>query len=106
MDPKVRGIVAYITLIGWIVAVATNNPKDPLASFHIRQMLGIMLGGLATFVVSFVLMFIPILGWLVVGLCYIALLVFWILGFIGALQGEEKKVPLVGDYFQQWFKAL
>ncbi|MEM9160434.1 MAG: hypothetical protein AAGB46_15415, partial [Verrucomicrobiota bacterium] len=60
MDPKTRGIVAYLTLIGWIIALVTNNPKDELASFHIRQMLGLML----TMIVASVLVAIPIIGWL------------------------------------------
>ena len=45
MDAKSRGIVAYITLIGWIIAIATNDPKDKFASFHIRQMLGLLITG-------------------------------------------------------------
>lgn len=96
MDGKTKAIVAHITIIGWIIALVINsNEKDEFASYYIRQLLGIYLLGL-------VLTFIPIIGWL----ASIVVLVFWILSLIGAIQGEIKETPLVGKYFQEWFKAL
>ncbi|MBK7871593.1 MAG: hypothetical protein IPJ74_13440 [Saprospiraceae bacterium] len=94
MDPKTIGIVAYLTLIGWIVALVLNNPKSEFASFHIRQMLGLIL-------LSFV-SWIPFVG-IVIG---IFALVLWIMGFISAVQGQMKTVPVLGDKFQEWFKSL
>lgn len=94
-DPKVIGIVSYLTIIGWIVAIVLNNPKDDLASFHIRQSLGIILMG----VVASILPFLNLVLWIIP-------LIAWIIGFIGALQGEKKLVPYVGEYFQDWFKSL
>ena len=43
-DKKWIGVVAYITIIGWIVAIIVNNNpenKTEFGSFHIRQFLGI-----------------------------------------------------------------
>ena len=101
-DPKIVGIVAYITLIGWIVALIMNNPKTEYGSFHIRQSLGIML----LFLVSGFVMIVPILGVLAGRVGYIAALVLWIIGLVGAIQGEKKPVPLIGEKSQEWFKAL
>jgi uncharacterized membrane protein len=96
MDGKTKAIVAHITIIGWIIALVINSSeKDEFASYYIRQLLGIYLLGL-------VLTFIPIIGWMV----NIVVLVFWILSLIGAIQGETKETPLVGKYFQEWFKTL
>ena len=36
----------------------------------------------------------------------VLLFVLWIIGFIGAVKGEEKSVPVVGDQFQEWFKNI
>ena len=47
-------------------------------------------------------MVVPIAG-KVVG---VGLLILWIIGFIGAIQGEEKRVPLLGVQFQDWFKGI
>lgn len=94
-DPKVVAIVSYITLIGWIIALVLNNPKSEFASFHIRQMLGITLLGI-------VLSIIPVVNFI----AWIIPLVLWILGLVSAIQGEKKTVPVVGPYFQEWFKSL
>ncbi len=93
-DPKVIAIVSYITLIGWIVALILNNPKSEFASFHIRQMLGL--------IILSVLGIIPVLGLIF----SIFIFVLWVMGFIGAVQGQMRPVPLLGEKFQEWFKSL
>lgn len=96
MDGKVKAIIAHITWIGWIIALVVNmNDKDELASFYIRQMLGLWL-------FSIVISFIPvvnIIGWIIT-------LVFWIISLIGAINDEQKLIPWVGQLFQDWFKGL
>ena len=95
MDGKTKAIVAHITLIGWIVALVMNSQqKDEFASFYIRQMLGLI-------ILNFIWI-IPILGWII----GILVLVLWIMSIIGAASGEQKLTPVVGKYFQDWFKAL
>ena len=61
MDGKTKAIVAHITYIGWIIALVVNmNEKDEIASFYIRQLLGIYL-------FSLIIAFIPVInifGWI------------------------------------------
>jgi uncharacterized membrane protein len=103
---KMIGIIAYLTLIGWIIAfVMHSNNKTELGAFHIRQMLGIVIVGFALYICNIVLDRVigtAILGWVI----QIAMFVFWLLGFMGALQGEKKPVPLLGEQFQDWFKGI
>lgn len=100
MDGKTKAIVAHLTIIGWIIALILNNQeeKDPLASFYIRQMLGLIL---IAVVGSFVF-WIPIIGWIL----WLAVVVLWIVSLIGAAQGREQLVPVVGEMFQKWFHSL
>ena len=102
MDPKTRGIVAYITLIGWVIALVTNNPKDEQTSYHLRQMLGIMILGFAGSIAGV----IPILGLIIVPIVMIASFILWVIGLISAIEGSRKPVPFVGEYFQDWFKGM
>lgn len=96
MDGKTKAIVAHITYIGWIIALVINsNERDEITSFYIRQLLGIYLFSI---VISFVPV-INVLGWL-------AALVFWILSLVGAVNGEMKVTPVIGQYFQDWFKGI
>ena len=101
-EGKTIAIISYITWIGTIVAFIMNNEKkNPFASFHIRQMIGL---SLISIINSFVIERFAsgYISWAI----HIILIVFWIIGLIGAVQGEEKKIPLLGDLFQDWFKGI
>ena len=100
-EGKSAAIISYFWWIGLIIAYFINNSKrNSFTAFHIRQSLGINLlsvvAGMASSYVS------GSLGMIIA----LAAFVFWILGLIGAAQGEEKRVPLLGDLFQDWFKGI
>ena len=97
------GIVSYITLIGLIVAFILNSTnKDPFASFHIRQSLGIF----ATSILISILAMIPFIGWVLAIVASLLILVMWIMGLISAVGGEMKPVPVLGEKFEEWFQAI
>ena len=99
---KTPAIVAYITIIGFIIAIFMNmDDKDKLASFHIRQAFGAhiifyLLGAVAS---TFSNLFVPTAF-------YLVSVVIWLYGLIGAIQGEYKMIPYIGVYFQKWFKSI
>ncbi len=102
MDGKTKAIVAHIFWIGWIISLVVNmKDKDELASFYIRQLLGIYLFSLAATILAHLasLPLISTIGGIIT-------LVFWIISLISAIQGEKKEVPVVGNYFQEWFKTM
>lgn len=101
-DPKVIAMLSYVTILGWIAAVVLNNPKSRLASFHIRQSLGLML----VFAAANVVMMVPILGWIIAVPVLIGCFVLWVIGFVAALNGETRRVPYLGDQFQEWFDGF
>jgi uncharacterized membrane protein len=99
-DGKTMAIISYITWVGTLIAFIMNNDKhNSFAAFHIRQMLGWSLFSVG---VSFIARYAGFVA-VIIG---IGLFVLWIIGFIGAINGEEKKMPLVGDLFQDWFKGI
>ena len=49
---------------------------------------------------------IPILGWIVYLFGGVFLLILWVIGLIGAINGNEKEVPFLGTYYQKWFKDI
>lgn len=102
MDPKTRGIVAYLTVFGWVIALVTNKPKDEQTTYHLRQMLGLMLFSLGGVFVSF----IPLLNIILYPVYMIAIIILWIIGLISAINGTRQPVPVLGTYFQDWFKNL
>lgn len=102
-EGKTMAIISYITWIGTLIAYFMNNDKrNSFASFHIRQSLGLaMISLINTFVL--IQMFNTMTEGMIIGL---VLFVLRIIGLVGAVQGEEKKIPLVGDLFQDWFKNI
>ena len=101
-DGKMMAIISYITVIGTLIAFIMNqNKQNPFTSFHIRQAIGIFLLGL---VVNFLQRYTNF-GTIDVILA-IGVFILWIIGLIGAIQGEEKTVPLLGEQFQEWFRNI
>ena len=102
-EDKTVAVVAYLTLIGFIAAIFLHqNRKTQLGAFHLRQVLGMALTGVAGSVCAAV----PVLGWIVWFLVAIVLLVFWIMGLISAVQGEMRPVPVLGEHYQRWFAGV
>ena len=102
MDAKTKAIVAHITLIGWVIALVVNSSKkDEYASYYIRQMLGVMILGIALSLVTMVLYFVPLIEFVP----YIVIIA-WIVSLIYSTSGEMKPLPVVGEYFQNWFKGI
>lgn len=99
-EDRTVAILTYVTIIGFIAAIFLHqNRKTQLGAFHLRQMLGLVLTGVAGGVCAVV----PILGWLVWIVVVMGLFVLWLMGLIAALRGEAKPVPLLGEHYQRWF---
>ena len=101
-DGKMIAIVSYITVIGTIIAFIMNQYKhNYFAAFHIRQAIGIFLLGL---LVNFITRYSNFDGLdMILG---IGVLILWVIGLVGAIKGEEKLVPLLGQQFQEWFRNI
>ena len=102
MDRKATNIVAYLTLVGWFLAYFVGDRYN--SRFHLNQALVLNLFFLVLRVVSsvasWVLGWIPLVGWIVMlalNLVSLLGLVLWILGLVYAVQDKEQPVPLVGN---------
>jgi len=84
MDKRTTDIVAYLTWVGLLIALIFGDREN--SKFHLNQALVIWLFGL--------LGVIPCVGWAWGVFC----LVCAVMGFISAINGEEKEVPLLGQF--------
>lgn len=106
MDQKTTAIVSYLTIIGWVIAFVlynSNSEKGSLARYHLRQSFGVHVSSFALQVGATIL--VPLFG-LMAYLLFVVVFAMWVLGFIAAIQGEEKPIPYAGDYFQRWFSFI
>jgi uncharacterized membrane protein len=110
MDGKTISIISYFTLVGWIIAfVLYNNNKSRLAAFHIRQSLGLIILSVALYIIMFIFLFIPVIGWIIsilIYICFIGVFVLWIIGLIAAINGQEKPIPVIGDMAQKMLSGI
>ncbi len=99
MEQNVAGLLCY--LLGWISGLVffLVEKENKFVRFHAMQSI-IVFGGLT--VVSIVLGFIPILGWIVSMLLWILAVVLWILLMIRAYQNVWYKLPRVGDLAEKY----
>jgi len=90
-NQKLMGILCYLGFL-WIIPLLTDSKNDPFVKFHINQ--GIVLTLLL--VAASIVAVIPILGWLISFVAYVAGGVFAIMGIINCTKMEEKPLPLIG----------
>jgi uncharacterized membrane protein len=97
MNAKGKAILAHITIIGWVISLILNQGenREEFSSFYLRQVLGISLLGL-------VLSWIPGLN----VFAGILVLILWIVSLVQTLSDEKWVIPVIGEYFQDWFKAI
>ena len=95
MDKKTTDIVAYLTWIGFIIALVAGDKEN--SKFHLNQALVLNLFAL---IGSF--SWIPIIG-ILTGIWSLFVFVCWIIGFVAAINGEEKEVPFekLSDFFRK-----
>jgi hypothetical protein len=104
---KTRAIIAHITLIGWIIALVQNgSDKNEDASFYIRQMLGLVILMIGVQIAGFILLFIPILGWLIMIVAWGAVVGAWVYSLVSAVNGVKEPTPFIGGHFQKWFASM
>jgi uncharacterized membrane protein len=107
MDGKSIAIISYFTWIGWIIAfVLHNSNKSQLGAYHLRQTLALMILGILCYILYFMLLFIPIIGWAIIALLWIGLVVLWVVGLIAAINGQEKPMPVIGPMAQNLFSGI
>lgn len=94
MDKKVTGILAYFSLLGWLIAYLAGDKEG--AKFHLNQGLVLAIAEILLSAVNTALGLIPIIGGIIGFVLGILLLVLWILGLVSAIKGEEKAVPVLG----------
>lgn len=99
MNKKTTDIIAYITIVGWLVAYFAGTREE--SKFHLNQGLLVGLLMLALAVIARVLSIIPIIGWLagiVIWLLDLGLLALAIIGIVNAANGREERLPVIGAF--------
>lgn len=118
-EDKTVAILAYITLIGFIIAIVQHsNNKTKLGAYHLRQVVGFMITGFVMSIILF-LIALPIFGMGIrnavdysffIGMfsfvVSIVLLICLIISIINAANGRLKPAPIFGRLFEKRLAKL
>lgn len=99
-EGKKIATISYLTIIGTIIAFTMNSEKNnAFAAFHIRQSLGIFI---TFFGFGYIIGYFN--SWMITSAFWVVIFVLWMYGFLGALEGKMRLVPIVGSLYQYVFK--
>lgn len=106
-EGKAFAILSYaLSIIGlpfFLIPLIMRN--NAFSLYHAKQCLILWLFGIAGGIVSAILAFICI-GVILAVVLGIFLLVLTIVGLVYAAQGEQKPLPLIGKWGEDWFKGI
>jgi uncharacterized membrane protein len=84
--------LAYV--LGWLTGIIfLLIEKDKFVRFHAMQ-------SIITFGLLTVFSFVPVIGWILSPLVMIVGFILWLVLIFKAYQGEEFKLPWIGDFAQ------
>jgi len=91
-DNKVMALLSYIGILVLIPLLTAK--EDEFVRFHVKQGLVLLVAVIAVSMIGI----IPLLGWLIAFVGGLTCLVLAVMGIINVLNGEEKPLPLIGQF--------
>lgn len=90
LPKNVAAALSYV--LGWVTGIIfLLVEKDPFVRFHAMQ-------SIITFGLLTIIPLVPVVGWLLSPLVMIVGFVLWLVLIFKAYQGEEFKLPVIGDF--------
>lgn len=100
-NDKLYGVLSYITILWLVPVIAGATKTSEFAKFHANQGCVLFIVEVAVSIIAGILTRIPILKWIfaiafwAVG---VLLFVLAIVGIISVCNGQQKKLPLIGEF--------
>ncbi len=88
---KGLAILSYLGILFLVPWLAEKNNK--FSKFHAKQGLILFLLEIA----SYLLLLIPVAGWIIAPIVWILCVVLLIIGIINVVNGKEKELPVIGQ---------
>lgn len=91
---NLAAVIAYITWIGFFIALVIGDKNDDFTRMHLNQALVLNIAGIAAGVIAI----IPLVGTIAGGIIEIAVWVLDIMGIARAATWRMEPLPFVGDF--------
>ena len=86
-----------LTVIGYIIVVIARK-NDKYAMYYAKQGLVLFIAWIIAAVAGWIVGWIPIAGNIMTWVLNVIMLALWIIGIIYSLSGEEKEIPIIGQF--------
>ncbi len=98
LQPNVAALLSYA--LGWVsgLIVFLIEKESKFVRFHALQSIAVF-GSLT--VLQILLVGVPVFGWILLPLLYLAQVGLWVLLMVKAFQGEKFKLPVAGDFAEK-----
>jgi len=97
-DDKIFALLGTaLPLIGYVIILLANK-KSPYTVFYGKQGVVLFVAWILAMVASWILAFLPMIGWFLGMALSVCVLILWVLGIVNALSGEVKDLPVIGVY--------
>ncbi|MFN0257838.1 hypothetical protein [Pedobacter ureilyticus] len=111
---KTASIISYFTIIGWLIAYFAmhKDNRTELGSYQLRQTLllniaAIVLGWGLGFVLGILITTTGIFSLVSISyLVQLGIFIIWLIGLIGAINGQKKPMPIIGEKAQTMFASI
>ena len=91
---NLAAVIAYITWIGFFIALLVGDRNDDFTRMHLNQALVLNIAGIAAGVIAI----IPLIGTIAGGVLEIAVWVLDIMGIVRAATWSMEPLPFISDF--------
>lgn len=95
-------ILSYLGILCLIPLLTQKQNK--FVMFHAKQGLALFIACIILWVVQFIFVFIPFIGWIISLLMmfvWLGVLIMVIMGIVNGIQGKEWKMPVIGGFAEK-----
>jgi len=90
-----KNLIAILSYFGILFLIPLLAAKDsPFAQFHAKQGLVLFIAEIITVIIAW----IPIIGWIAGFILWIIWFVFSIMGIVNVLGGKQTPLPMIGKF--------
>lgn len=98
MNDNLAGALCYFAIIAIVFLLIEPYNKNKFVRFHAFQSLFLAVAWIALW---FVLMFIPVIGWILLPFAFLGFIILLVVLFIKAYQGQKFQVPVIGEWAEK-----
>ncbi len=86
----------FLSIVGFVIAILAKK-ENKYVMYYAKQGLVLFIAYIVGWVITLLIGWIPVIGWIITGIIWILLFLMWLIGWINALSGKQKPLIILGD---------